>query len=466
MSDRSPTSEAGSPENDTPGRRQLILFDEPLLSGIPDDSAAGVDDMNILEIVLGLPGRRRPPRGTVKTVPWKKGERSHWVEYSRSHLTIEWLGRSRVTGERRDFYVNVETPESKGLPTALAEDVFVALMKCTADQQFDGPEIQRTRNDLISMMGWHRNGQYYQRLDEILSQFVRMTVSTNALWDPEDEAYFTAEFNILDSVEYRQGDAEGPVTIIWGQKIMDIFSRNYMKFLDTRTYYAFSSQTAKRVYRWLDKQLSIYPQIQIDVLRFAHRVLGLGVSYTYPSQVLQKLEEKLNELTTAGVATWEYVDSDSDSGKKFVFTRIFDYATMILPTRENVVDALRRRGVDHPQQLVEDYMLERCLKQIAYFDWRTQHDRQPVDNPGGFLAERIRNDRPLPKGLRDKMESARERTVEWADRMYANLSDEEKSQVDYRVEELLKANDVAGDVIAKRRQQFQRRLIFEMSREL
>lgn len=445
---------------------QLPLFSTEA-SGL-GESTAGLDDMNIVEVILGLPGSRRPPQGETISVPWKRGERSYYVEYSSTKLEIEWKGRGRHGGTPKDFYIEVETPESKGLPNNLAEDVFVALLKMTVDSGFSGPTIQTSRYALINLMKWHVNGDYYDRLTRILSQFVHMTVSTNALWDPNRQKYFEGEFNILDSWKVEDSvdtDPESPLVVRWGAEVYEIFSRNYMKQLDTELYYSLSNSTTKRIYRWLDKHLGLYPVVEIDVLRFAHKVLGYGVSYRYPSKVVDKLSPKFDTLREIGFCEWDLQSSKSDSGKKFVFTRLTSYAGVALPRRDQIIKALANRGLDHPERIVDRYDWERCLRQISYFDWRKKHGKD-ISDPGAWLANAIQENYDLPKSLRQQIEASKKTTAEWCEVMYDSLSDQEKKEVDEEVEELLEIEEISSSQSNRRRIQLRNHVLLSRKREM
>lgn len=433
-----------------------------------DESVTGLDDMNIVEVILGLPGSRRPPQGETISVPWERGERSYYVEYNSTRLQIEWRGRGRTRGDPRDFYIEVETPESKGLPNNLADDVFVALLKMTVDDGFSGPTIRTSRYALINLMKWHVNGAYYDRLTRILSQFVHMTVSTNALWDPNRQKYFEGEFNILDSWKVEdslEADPESPLVIRWGAEVYEIFSRNYMKQLDTELYYSLSNSTTKRIFRWLDKHLGLYPVVEIDVLRFAHKVLGYGVSYRYPSKVVDKLEPKFDTLREIGFCEWDLQSSNSDSGKKFVFTRLTSYTGVALPRRDQIVEALSERGIDHPEHIVDEYDWERCLRQISYFDWRKKHGKE-ISNSGAWLTNAIQENYDLPKSLRQQIEISKETTAEWCETMYNSLSNEEKKNVDEKVEELLEIEELSPSHSRRRRIQLRNHVLLSRKRKM
>ena len=429
--------------NETSEERQLTLFTEgspPILSGI--------DDMNLLEILIGLPGRRRPQEGKTISVPWERGDRSYYIQYDKDSLTVEWDSRGRqpkasTKGKEkqpeRTFSVEVKVPRDIGLPGQEAEDVLIALMKLSAEQSFTTPVIETTRYKLLDMMKWHKGGHYYNRLDNVLSQLVHLTVETNALWSPETETYFKSSFNILDSadLETEGKQSSGKIHIQWGSKLMQVFESGYMKRLDTQFFYSLGNPNTKRIYRWLDKHLTFSPVTEVDVLRFAHKVLGYGVSYRYPSQIIQKLRPHFDELYERGFCRMEVEPSSSDSGKKFVFTRVSTYKSVTYPRRDLVVEALRTRGVQgSAEHLVDRYSWERCLRQIEYHDFKGKS----IEDSGAWLRSAIEENYQLPDKLKTLIERAKDETARWCDRMYESLSEKEKEKIQERVARQLPAH--------------------------
>ncbi|PQJ36821.1 hypothetical protein BSZ35_00255 [Salinibacter sp. 10B] len=414
---------------------QMTLFEEEE----PTLVASGIDDMNLVEVLLGLPGRRRPPEDKTISVPWEKDDRSYYLEYNNSWLRIDWESRRRDTGKKDDFYLEVRSPESKGLPTKSVEDVFVALMDLTARENFTSPKIKTTRHELLSIMKHSDGGKAYQRLEETLSQLVNLTVETNAFWNPKKETYFKSEFSIIDStdLERSQGDHNAETHITWGSKMFEIFQKGYLKRLDTDFYYSLSNTTTRRIFRWLDKHFRHYPTVEVDVLRFAHKTLGFGVSYKYPSQVLQKLEKRLDELVERGFCKWKVVDSKTDSGRKFIFSRRTQYTAVLFPRRDLIIEALERHGLNRASEFVDRHGWDRCLRHLEYLEHRLQSGKKEIQNPGGWLADAIEQDRRLPSGIKEKISECREQTVEWCNQMYQALSLEEKSKLEQRIKKEL-----------------------------
>lgn len=440
-----------------PDARQLMLFKEDR----EDPNVLGIDDMNLLELLVSLPGERRPAKGEVKTVPWKRGERSHWAEYTANDLLMEWdaKGRQPQGPDGRDrFYLNVLTSEKIGLPKKRADDVLIALMEISSHIGFD-KEIRVVRKQMIERMKWPMNRDYYNRLDETLSQLAGVTVQTNALYDPSEGAYFDSTFGIIDvDLEAESSGQHGIVKVNWSQKMLKNFRLGFAKKLDTKFYYDLkSNRKAKRLYRWLDKHLSFSPVMEIDVVLFAHKVLGYGLTYKHPSQVVQKVESELDLLWEKGFCRWEVKASQSDSGSKFVFTRVTQYKSVNYPERAYVIEALKNRGVRQAEKLVDWAGLERCLRQIEHFDYLDGKGKD-WENSGGWLANAIKHKNgegyKLPEELKRILDQAREETAAWCDKMYEALPEEEQQQIDSQVKEELPSDLIpdAGMKLRKRNQ--------------
>jgi hypothetical protein len=419
------------PTESTPD--QLLLFSEDKERIARDDGALyGFDEMNFVELLLGLPLRRKPSVDRVVTSPWEEGERSYYIQYSHDWLRIDWEGKSRRPKENEiDFYMEVKAPDDPGLPKGHVEDIVVALLKLSAEQAFEDSKVETTRYQLMEVMNWPKSSYYYERLDETLKQLVQMSVDTNAVWDPCRQKYYEAAFNILDStkMERDRGDKDTETFVRWGTEVFEMFGRGYMKLLDTEFYYSLDNSSTKRLYRWLDKHLRLRTRVEVDVLRLAQKVLGYGVSYQYPSQVIEKLEPKLETLYRMGFVRWEVEKAKSDSGKKYIFTKITPYTAVIYPRRDHVIEALSKRGVKQAARLTDELGWERCLRYVEYHDWKEQNGNAP-DNSGAWLATAIKKEYDLPPKLQETIDRAKEETAQWCESMFEGLSEDQQEAVE------------------------------------
>jgi hypothetical protein len=161
-------------------------------------------------------------------------------------------------------------------------------------------------------------------------------------------------------------------------------------------------------------------------------------------------------LTEIGFCLWEVRKSKSDSKKKFVFTRFTDYSPVTLPRRDYIIRALEDRGVNNAEELVETYTWDRSLRQLAHYEFHVRNGKRP-ENPGAWLATAIRENYDLPERLSNQMERAREKTAEWCDKMYESLTEEDREELEDKVDELIDAEG-ASDT-EKRRMQLRNQLL-------
>ena len=90
--------------------------------------------------------------------------------------------------------------------------------------------------------------------------------------------------------------------------------------------------------------------------------------------------------------------------------------------RELIVRGISRRTA---AQLVQRYPAARIASQIERFDWsKAQEPKSIAKSDGGFLAEAIRNDYPMPKGF----ESAADREKRLAEEKLKKQQEREKAQ--------------------------------------
>ena len=396
------------------------------------------DDLNLIEIVLGMPKARGATASKTTSTPWKKGERSYDITMDNNSYRIEWTSLISTQGketEERHFYRSIEC--NRGLPGPYAEDVIVALLKLTAEEHFEKDKIRITCHQLLDLMRWNKTKYYYDRLRETLHQLVGMSVHTNAVFHPEKNRYVEKAFNIFSDMEIdddgRLKDADCYVR--WAKGTFELFQMGFTKPLDTEFFYSLEDPMAKRLYRWLDKHLRRSTAVEIDVLELAHKVLNYGVNYEYPSQILRKLKPRLDILKQKGFCRYDIIDDESHpSGSKFRFQRISMYTSVIYPTRANVRAALTERQVysDTAEMLIRRYGWEPCLRQIEHLDYKIEQGEAPK-SPGGWLKRAItHNDGEgyqLPAELEQLMDEAREETQRWCAEAFDAMTNQEKTNL-------------------------------------
>lgn len=242
-------------------------------------------------------------------------------------IRSEWEGKDHK-GRARRFFKEVTGDSKHGLPSYPAEDVFVALLYCAARSGFTERTMHVVPRHLLQRMGWDQGGSAYRRLKKSLKQLKGVNIHTNALWNDRSKAFVEGQFAIIDNWELIEtedaplfGEEGGQVLEIkWNERLFQHFQDGRLKMLNVDVFYSLSTPLAKRLYRWIDDALYPTRHAQIDVLLLAHTRLEISRSKKYVSQVMQTLEPALAELAERGICEWRLEDSQTQSGKKFVFT--------------------------------------------------------------------------------------------------------------------------------------------------
>ena len=415
---------------------QLALFTESTShpSITPVD---GHDDMNLVELLLGIARSRKTKNNEVLQTPWEKGERSYHVEITDHSYRIEWeaVVREKNKPTRKQFYLSIDS--SIGLPSAYVEDILIALLKLSFEGKSLQSTVKTTRYKLLDLMQWPgKSKYYYNRLENTLDQMTSMTIRTNSLWNPSTQTYWKFTFNLLDSsgmdLDEENPNAESVIT--WAPTALRLLEIGYGKPLDTQFYYSLDDPTSRRLYRWLDKQFRFRPKVEVDVLYLAHRVLGYGITWAYPSKVIQKLKPKLDKLHNHKFCSWEVDNASTDSGSKFIFHRTTPYLSVIHPNIANVKVAMKARGLSPKEieDLLEKYGTWACLKQIEHYDYKTAQGSQ-IESPSSWIKSAVsyRNGEgyKLPQPLVETLKKASEHTTAWCNQVYETLSEDDRQKL-------------------------------------
>jgi hypothetical protein len=314
-----------------------------------------------------------------------------------------------------------------GLPTATDEDVYVALMELTQRQGFDNQQVFFSRYDLLNRLGWCRCGKCYQRLDESLVRLSNVTFhARNAFWDNEAKSYVTAAFSLIqgfhiyEEVTGRKTERDEPHSwILWSDQLYKSFKSGYLKFLDTDLYFSLQLSTARRLYRYLDRQLGEDDRFRVDLFRLAHEHLGISRNFQYASEIIRQLESALDELVQRSyLESWEvrdhiisFVRSPNARHEPFDTSAEELANTIDLPLdsvrvveekveerveeqADRLAKMLIERGVAprEAKKLVESNFggLDKVQLAVEYFDSLMTQESHGIKNPGGFLVSLIR----------------------------------------------------------------------------
>lgn len=382
---------------------------QPVLDQLSPDTESlpcGRDELNLAEFPIAVLGDR-PPAG-VKT------------------LVFEDQIRDQSTGELVTRRLSVSGSEQFGLPTAIDDDVIVALIHLTRIHNgFTNRTVHFTRYQLLQVLGWGDRGDSYDRLEESLKRWLGVTLSyEKAWWDKDEKSWVDEHFHLIDNVtlydaEARKrkkkanpGAALPPSSFTWNQVIFRSFQAENLKKLDLEAYFGLDLAPARRMYRFLDKRFYRRNRWQFDLREFACEHVGFARTYDN-AQLRRKMLPSIQELEAAGFL--EPLPED----ERFIQVRRGVWRVMFLKKLtapvgpDKAIKALTsglekdliERGVTASvvAELLTAHPAERIRVKLEVFDWLMENkDPRVSKNPAGYLVKSIRDDFAAPKGFEPK----------------------------------------------------------------
>jgi len=355
----------------------------------------GGDEMNLAEFPFALLSDRQPDG--VESIQFSdtiRGKDGESVERS-------WI----VTGG-----------EEFGLPVASDEQVYIALMELTREQNYANRIIHLTRYDLIHRLGWPDKGGSYQRLKAALDRLLGATITAQqAFWDKSRQSYVDVGFHIIDDYAlYSEPRGRKPSGtrrplphsyVAWNEVIFASFQAGNIKQLDTGFYFGLRSAVSRRLFRYLDKKrLDGKPAFRIDLRKLGFEKLGMSRNY-YPSHIKQELDRAHQELIAHGfLKGFEYYRPGRDVGERVKYW--FPTTASRLPTghQADLLDQLTDIGVSAPvaRRLLTQNP-DAVAHQLEYLPYRDPYD------PPAMLVEAVRNSWAPPASYL-KAQAAQEQT--------------------------------------------------------
>jgi Replication initiator protein A len=316
--------------------------------------------------------------------------------------------------------LTVTGSDAYGLPTAPDSDVIVGLIQLTkARNDFTSPTVEFTRYEILKLLGWPDQKQYYRRLTESLRRWVGVTLYYNRCWwDNKRKRRTSASFHILEYLVLPDEDDPGVTSsFAWNKIFFKSCRDGYLKRLDLDSYFSLKSAITKQLYRFLEKRLHLRPAWTFNLQELAYERVGMSRGYA-PWKIKQKLQPALEELEGIGfLEPMADADRYSKTGRgawNIRVVRQLPTPTKPDPEPTPAEQELIARGVTAAAaaRLVRDHP-ERVAAKIETFDRLARaKDKRVAKNPAGFLVKSIADDYPPPP----EFERARRATAERAAR--------------------------------------------------
>ncbi|MBV8230495.1 MAG: replication initiator protein A, partial [Planctomycetaceae bacterium] len=333
-------------------------------------------------------------------------------------------GVKMLVFEDRHGKLTVVGSEDRGLPTASDADVIVGLIQLTKlRNDFTDPTVEFSRYELLKLLGWPDQKQYYQRLKESLRRWVGVTLHYDGCWwNNRRKRRVSASFHILDRLVVPDEDDSRVVSsFTWGKDFFDSCRAGNLKRLNLDIYLGLKSAVSKQLYRFLDKRFYLRPDQTFDLRELAFEHVGMSRKYA-PWKIKQELQPALDELE--GISFLEPMLPAARYTKTGRGAWTIRLVRQLPPPAEaqpaktkppepepeptGLEKELVERGVTRSIaiDLVRDFPADRIAAQLERLDWLRETKPKRIKDLGAYLAEAIRKDFAAPAGFKGQAERA------------------------------------------------------------
>lgn len=358
--------------------------------------------------------------------------------------TLEFSDRILDKGTRKSIErkLTITASEKYGLPTALDDEVILALVQLSKIQGFRSKTVRYTRYEILKILGWKDNGANYRRVKESLEKWLNVGLKyENAWWNPQEKTWMDESFHLLERLT-TPVDEKGNKThsFVWNEVVFESFRLGNLKSIDLGIYRSLKSPTAKRLFRLLDKKFYLKKHWEFDLHVLAFQKLGMSKSYQ-TGNLKQKLLPAIRELEEIGFIT--PIEKQQRFRKlscklwKVVFDRAEDAECSNRPKARSPTAArteqlearLTGLGVSKgkAKRLMARHPSEYVRRKIEILEYLLRGDAKP-DNPAGFLVRSIEEDYAAPLGFKSQEEFVREDRIERETRRLRTLAEEREKR--------------------------------------
>lgn len=294
-----------------------------------------------------------------------------------------------------------------GLPCALDEPIFIAMLFLTKRDGFNNRKIYFNPYELLKIMKWPTGSQYYDRLKLSLDRLHDVGIHADYLWDNGEfiKQIKSIGFHILDEYEIVKGIKGNKNSWFkWGERLFESFIHGNFKNLNLDVYFDLKSPISKRFYRLWDKRLYKRDQVSFDLKDLCHEKLGISRNLIYPSLLKQALNPALKEhkekklLSSATYikgkgGNWflnikRYRDNPEPEPLPLMEPAVND---QIRPKEDPLLERLSLLKI--PAKRVETLLKEYSHQKIEA--WVEAIPKIKPENPAGYLISALSEDWPL-----------------------------------------------------------------------
>ena len=310
-------------------------------------------------------------------------------------------------GHRMEQYWRVTAHRDFGLPGAVDEHVFIAVMQLVQRRGGMPPDgrITFTLYELLEILGKTHGGKNYDELRDSLDRIASTNVyAENAFYSLADEDFKSHRFHLWDVTfrkKKRKGRASEHHTLKFGDVLASSFAAGYLKSLDADFYNSLKKDLARSLYRLIDAKRKKRLSWSAD-LQQLRQMVSMPPSYRYASKIKEKLLPAHEELKSRGYLDRAEIEEIGRGREKrhvvhyrvsptFVRDRTDPKEDLTEPQRY-AADALTAHGVwaETARDLVLEHGADHCLYYVELLPYQ-----KGVRDAGAWLRKYIENGWPL-----------------------------------------------------------------------
>jgi Replication initiator protein A len=311
-------------------------------------------------------------------------------------------------GDRLEQYWKVTAHRDFGLPGAVEEAVFIAVMKLVSMRGGMPPDgrISFSLYELMKLLGKSRGANNYERLREALDRLGETSIyAENAFYSKADGDFRSYRFHLWDvffAKKTRGNRQTEHHTLKFTDVLVSSFNAGYLKDLDSDFYHSLNRDLARSLYRLIDVKRDGKLSWSVDLQRL-RQMVSMPPSYKYASKIKEKLVPANKELIDRGFLDRADIEERGSGRAKvhvvhyrvspaFVRKRTDPAADLSEPERY-AVDNLCAHGVwpERARKLVVEHGADHCLYYVELLPYQRE-----VRKPAAWLVKFIEKGWPVP----------------------------------------------------------------------
>ncbi|HAX61523.1 MAG TPA: hypothetical protein DCX95_03045 [Elusimicrobia bacterium] len=280
-----------------------------------------------------------------------------------------------------------------GIPNAIDNDVLLSFF-CLAKQQgcFEpggSDEVHYTYGELFKILGWNRQGNYYDAHNMSLIRLLGASViAEHTFYDNKKRCLvpMLKGFHIIEDFSiYGKKTGNSDIdshlwdmsfnSVRFSKVILESARHGFIKFIDLNEYFSFKRPLTKRLYRFLDKELYKRKSVHYGIKDLCFNHLGMSTGYNL-AQLKRELDKAHKELEPwEYLADWYYYDYKSgeeeknESGKRVMYVKGVSSIKTVRQQSTELACIVRKNffGDNPPSPSIREIEnVERLIKQYGY----------------------------------------------------------------------------------------------------